>query len=191
MSDEPEQMIFPPAEMRDKALQLLYLVICRLVDIGKSITTYRLHFERDKLKHGVDRLARSSFAFAFHMDSQKEDEKRGKAIACTGKEASTDMVHYKNIDAPGHLYFIRFQIDDIPKPCDAAVRRPHADKPHHHRMDCVRNAMLLKWQFICCSSILVSLVGVASVSVTPSPHFSSNCGFLSIPQCVDQFPVAR
>ena len=93
MSDEPEQTIFPPTEMRDKALQLLSIVICTLVDIGKSITTDRLHFEREKLKHGVDRLERSSFAFAFHMDSQKKDEKRGKAIACTAKEASTDMVH--------------------------------------------------------------------------------------------------
>ena len=82
MSVEPEQTIFPPTEMRDKALQL---VTCRLVDIGKSITTDRLHFERDKLKHGVDRLERSSFAFAFHMDSQKEDEKRGRTIACTAE----------------------------------------------------------------------------------------------------------
>ena len=117
MSDEPEQTIFPPAEVRDKALQLLSLVICRIVDIGKSITTDRLHFERDKLKHGVVRLERSSFAFAFHKESQKEDEKRGKAIAYTAKEASTDMVHYNIIDPPGHRDFVRFQIDDIPEPC--------------------------------------------------------------------------
>ena len=50
--------------MRDKALQLLSLGICRLVDIGKSITTDSLHFERDKLKHEVHRVERSSFAFA-------------------------------------------------------------------------------------------------------------------------------
>ena len=68
--------------MRDKALQLLSL-ICRLVDIGKSITTDRLYFERDKLIHEVDRSERSSFTFASHMDSQKEDEKRGKAMSDT------------------------------------------------------------------------------------------------------------
>ena len=81
MSDEPEQTIIPSTEMRDKA-QLLSL-ICRLVDIGKSTTTDRLHFERDKLIHEVDRSERSSFTFAFHMDSQKEDEKRGEAMSDT------------------------------------------------------------------------------------------------------------
>ena len=83
MSDEPEQTIFLSTEMRDKALQLLSLGICRLIDIGKSITTDSLHFERDKLKHEVDRVERSSFAFAFHMDSQREDEKRGQVMSDT------------------------------------------------------------------------------------------------------------
>ena len=83
MSDEPEQTIFPSTEMRDKALQLLSIGICRLVDIGKSITIDSLHFERNKLKHEVDRFERSSFAFAFHMDSQKEDEKRSQVMSDT------------------------------------------------------------------------------------------------------------
>ena len=78
-----EQTIFLSTEMRDKALQLLSLGICRLVDIGKSITTDSLHFERDKLKHEVDRVERSSFTFDFHMDSQKEDEKRGQVMSDT------------------------------------------------------------------------------------------------------------
>ena len=106
MSDVPEQTIFPLKETRDTALQLLSFAICRLVDIGKSITIDRLHFERDKLKHGVDRLERSSFAFAYHMDSQKEDEKRGENIAGTAKKSSTDTVHYNTIDAPGHRGYI-------------------------------------------------------------------------------------
>ena len=83
MSDDPEQTIIASTEMRDKALQLLFLVICRLVDTGKSSTTDRLHFERDKLIHEVDRSERSSFAFAFPMDSQEEDEKRGKDMSDT------------------------------------------------------------------------------------------------------------
>ena len=59
------------------------------VDIDKSATIGRLHFELDKLKHGVRRLERSSFAFVFRMDSRKEDEKRGETIACTARESST------------------------------------------------------------------------------------------------------
>ena len=59
------------------------LVICRLLSIGESITTDRLHLERDKLKHEADRFERSSLASAFHMDSQKEDEKRVKAVSDT------------------------------------------------------------------------------------------------------------
>ena len=117
MSGEPEQTIFPPTEVRDQALQLLSLVICRIFDINKNITTNHLHFQRNKLKHGVDRLERSSFAFAFHMDSKEEDEKRGKAIDYTSNEASTDKVHYNIIDSPGHRDFIRFQIADISEPC--------------------------------------------------------------------------
>ena len=38
------------------------------------------------------------------------------AMACTAKEASTDMVYYNIIDARGHMDFIRAQIDDIPEP---------------------------------------------------------------------------
>ena len=53
------------------------------------------------------------------------------AMACTAKEAVTEMVHCIFIDAPGHRDLIRAQIDDILKPCDAAVRRPYADIPHY------------------------------------------------------------
>ena len=86
MSDEPEQTIFLSTERIDKALQLLSLEICRLVDIGKSITIDSLYFERDKLKHEVDRVERSSFVFDFHMDRLQDDEKRGPVLF--------DLVHY-------------------------------------------------------------------------------------------------
>ena len=86
MSDEPEQTIFLSTERIDKALQLLSLGICRLVDTDKSITIDSLYFERDKLKHEVDRVERPSFVFDFHMDRQKEDEKRGLVLF--------DLVHY-------------------------------------------------------------------------------------------------
>ena len=34
------------------------------------------------------------------------------AMACTAKEASTDMVHYNVIDAPGHMDLIKNTITD-------------------------------------------------------------------------------
>ena len=61
------------------------------VDIDKSTTTGRLHFELDKLKRGVGP----------HRQSEG-----GKTIACTAKESSTNMVHYNIISAPGHKDFI-------------------------------------------------------------------------------------
>ena len=58
---------------------------------GKSTTTGRLLFElggipereMEKLKAEADRLGKSSFAFAFYMDRQKEERERGVTISCT------------------------------------------------------------------------------------------------------------
>ena len=46
-------------------------------------------------------LGKSSFAFAFYMDRQKEERERGVTISCTTKEFFTDSFHYTIIDAPG------------------------------------------------------------------------------------------
>ena len=48
-------------------------------------------------------LGKSSFAFAFYMDRQKEERERGVTISCTTKEFFTDKYHYTIIDAPGAL----------------------------------------------------------------------------------------
>ena len=71
------------------------------VDIDRSTTVGRLHFERDQLKYGVFRTERSSFACAFYMD-RLEEEKRDSTIAYTVKESSTDMEPYSTIATPGH-----------------------------------------------------------------------------------------
>ena len=55
----------------------------------------------EKLKQEADRLGKSSFAFAFYMDRQKEERERGVTISCTTKEFFTDKWHYTIIDAPG------------------------------------------------------------------------------------------
>jgi elongation factor 1-alpha len=60
-----------------------------------------------KLREEADRLGKSSFAFAFYMDRQKEERERGVTISCTTKEFFTPTKHYTVVDAPGHRDFIK------------------------------------------------------------------------------------
>ncbi len=72
--------------------------------------------ELEKLKEEAARLGKSSFAFAFYMDTQKEERARGVTIACTTKEFYTTKYHYTIIDAPGARRAVDAEASSTPLP---------------------------------------------------------------------------
>jgi elongation factor 1-alpha len=94
------------------------VTVCGHVDAGKSTTTGRLIYElggisdreMKRLQDEADAKGKSSFAFAFYMDTQKEEQERGVTIKSNTKEFFTDSKHFTIIDSPGHRDYIKNMI---------------------------------------------------------------------------------
>jgi elongation factor 1-alpha len=96
----------------------LSLVVCGHVDAGKSTTCGHLIFacggisdrEMAKLQEVADEKGKSSFGFAYYLDTCKEERERGVTIQCNTKEFFTEKYHYTIVDAPGHKDYIKNMI---------------------------------------------------------------------------------
>lgn len=85
---------------------------------GKSTTCGHLIFkqggisqrEMDKLQATAEEKGKSSFGFAYYLDTCKEERERGVTIQCNTKEFFTEKYHYTIVDAPGHKDYIKNMI---------------------------------------------------------------------------------
>jgi len=96
----------------------LSVVVCGHVDAGKSTTCGHLIFkqgginprEMEKLNELAAEKGKSSFGFAYYLDTCKEERERGVTIQCNTKEFFTEKYHYTIVDAPGHKDYIKNMI---------------------------------------------------------------------------------
>lgn len=64
----------------------------------------------DKLNETAAEKGKSSFGFAYYLDTCKEERERGVTIQCNTKEFFTEKYHYTIVDAPGHKDYIKNMI---------------------------------------------------------------------------------
>ena len=63
-----------------------------------------------KLQTEADQQGKSSFGFAYYLDTNKEERERGLTIKSNTKDFYTDKYHYSVVDAPGHKDYIKNMI---------------------------------------------------------------------------------